>query len=37
MEFVSILKKALIEGYATDKIGLGTILVCFVFTMAISL
>lgn len=37
MEFVSILKKALIEGYATDKIGLGTILVCFVFALTISL
>lgn len=37
MEFGSILKKALIEGYATDKIGLGTILVCFVFALAISL
>ena len=37
MELVSMFKKALIEGYATDKIGLGTILICFVFTMAISL
>ncbi|MCR5556655.1 MAG: DUF4956 domain-containing protein [Butyrivibrio sp.] len=37
MDVLSMIKRAVIEGYATDKIGLGTIIICFVFTLAISL
>lgn len=37
MNIVSIIKRAMIEGYATNTISLSTILICFACTMAISL